>query len=58
MPCKRKDSSDKKKRKKKLKTRLEDSRFVRIVERVPVVGFVASAGHGIAAMVTGRVWTV
>ena len=54
MPSRRKDRSDQKKRKRKLKTRLEDSRFVRIVERVPVVGFVASAGHGIAALVTGK----
>jgi hypothetical protein len=54
MPSRRPDSSGKRKKKRKLKTRLEDSRLVRIIERVPVLGFVASAGHGVAALVTGR----
>eukprot|EP00092_Neocalanus_flemingeri_P065149 GFUD01079152.1.p1 GENE.GFUD01079152.1~~GFUD01079152.1.p1 ORF type:complete len:237 (-),score=76.63 GFUD01079152.1:32-742(-) len=53
MPSRMKCQNDQKKKKRKLKCRLEDSRFVRIIERVPVVGFVASAGHGIAALVTG-----
>ena len=54
MPSRRPDSSGKRKKKKRLKTRLEDSRFVRIIERLPVLGFVASAGHGVAALVTGN----
>ena len=27
---------------------------MRIIERLPVLGFVASAGHGVAALVTGK----
>ena len=42
------------KSKKTLRRRLEDSRVLRLIERVPLLGFVASAGHGVAAVVTGR----
>ena len=53
MRLERKKSTSQRKRRRNLKKKLEDSRFVKIVEKLPVLGFAASAGHSIAAVVTG-----
>ena len=47
-------SRDRRRRKRIRKQRVEDSRLVRLVERVPVLGFVVSAGHGVSSFVTGE----
>ena len=36
------------------KYKVKDSSVLKIVERVPILGFVASAGHGLSALVTGK----
>ena len=46
---------DVRRRKKTPKRKLRDGRLVRIVERVPVLGYVASAGHGVSSCVTGDI---